>query len=175
VLFVSCSLLNAIVAFATICSMLLLFLLFFVQCSSLDVAALCSMLLLFLLFFARCSLLNVAAPFAVFCSTLLFFLLLLVQCCCSFYYSLFDVVTPFVVPCLTLLLFVLCLMLRLLLLFVFNVIRSSTSLLCCEVVAPLFFTFCLMLLPPLLVFWIDISPLIFCRCGRSYPNSSFLG
>ncbi len=96
--FIQRYLLNAIVAFAT----------------------LCSMLLLFLLFFAWCSLFNVAIPFVAFCSTLLHFLLLLVWCCCSSYY-LFDATTPFVVLCLTLIFFVICLTLQNFWSFVFNV------------------------------------------------------
>jgi hypothetical protein len=43
------------------------------------------------------------------------------------------------------------------------------------VVIPLFVAFCSMLLFLLLLFWINISPLVFCRCGSSYPNSSSLG
>ncbi len=137
-------------------------------------ATFCSMLLLFMLFFAWCSLFDVATPFVVFCLTLLHFLLLLVWCCCFSCYSLFDATIPFVVPCLTLLLFVICFTLQLLWSFVFNVVCSSTSLLCHDVVAPLFFSFCSMLLFPFFLFWIDF-PFGFFRCERSYPTSSFLG
>ncbi len=112
----------------------------------------CSMLLTW----CCCSLFNVAIVLVIFCS------MLLAQCCCSFCCFLLNTIVFLVTPC------------SMLLLFLLFLVWCCYSF-CCEVVAPLFFTFCLMLLPPLLVFWIDISPLIFCRCGRSYPNSSFLG
>jgi len=125
-----------------------------------------------LVIFAWCSLLDVAIPFVALCLMLLHFLLLLVWCCCSSYYSLFNATTPFVVLCLTLLFFVICLTLRILWSFVFNVVYSNSFLLC-RVVALLFFVFIARCCYSHSSYFGLISLLVFCRCGRSYPNSSF--
>jgi hypothetical protein len=146
-----------------------------------------STLLFFLLLFAWwcCPLLNIATPLATTfttpCSMLLLLLLLLVWHCCSsiapcstllFFLLLFGQLTaPLVVPWWTLLLNIPWSMLLFLYSFILDTTCSSTFLICCDVVVPLLLIRCYYSYSS--YFRLVFPPLIFCRCGKNFPNSNF--
>ncbi len=132
------------------------------------------------------SLFNVAIVLVIFC------LMLLVQCCYSFCCFLFNVIAFLVTPCLMLLfllLLVWCYYSFCCSLFDIDILRylldiTKFLVICLQCWFSNTFLLChvLLLFCSLLFAWCYyshssyfglISLLVFCRCGRSYPNSSF--
>ncbi len=151
------------------------------QCSLFDIFY--STLLLLLLLFVQCCYCSCYFLLDAPCSMLLFLLLLFVWCYCISCYSLFDAVALLTTPCSMLLL--------LLLFFVWHCYFSLFAWHCGSFghsslmwFIQILFCYAVLLLFCSLFFLLDVAtpilPILdwfpfwfFCRCGRSYPNSSF--